>query len=107
MNMGNIPNEAIAGTLVGVPAFWLFLKQVVLKSTSESASTSAENAKIDVITMLRDEVRRMGEINNQLATGLNELQIENVKLRKEISDLHNTINKMTEQLNIISRSNGG
>ena len=107
MDINSVPNEAISATLVGIPAFWLFMKRVIFKGASESASTSAENAKIDVITMLRDEVRRMGEINTQLATGLNELQIENVKLRKEISGLHNTINRITEQLNIMSRTSGG
>ncbi len=103
MDIGHIPTEIFAGTVIGLPVFWLFIKRTISKSAAETTLAMSESAKVNVIELLREEIQRMSEINGKLADGLNELQIENVKLRREISVLHDTINTMTEQFGIISR----
>lgn len=105
MDFSNVPNEAVAGSVVGVPAIWLFIKRILLIGASSSTEKRAVEASGDVIQMLRDEVCRLGEINGDLASELNKLQKENVSLRKEISNLHDTINGMTEQISTIMRGN--
>lgn len=104
MGIESIPTEAlVAGSVVGSSVFWLFIKRTISKSAAESTLASSEAAKINVIELLREEVQRMSEVNTKLASGLNQLQIENVRLRREISSLHDTINTMTEQFGVISR----
>lgn len=103
MDIGSVPTETVLGGVVGVPALWLLVTKTIFKSAADNASTKAENAKSDVIKMLREEVARMSELNAQLSTGLRELQLENVKLQKEISHLHIMVNTMTERMATISR----
>lgn len=107
MSLGDVSKEAIASggvaAVFGMPLLIWFYKRIFAKAALEDTSKTATDAQCSVIEMLRSEVRRMSDINGELAKALNELQLENVELRKEISALHDTINEMTERLNIISR----
>lgn len=95
--------EALGGAALGLPMLWLFAKRMAVKLASDELSINSVNSQTQVIDMLRDEVERLGGINGRLSASLNELHIENIKLRKEISDLHETVNRMSEKLNSLSR----
>jgi len=91
---------AIAATGAGA---WLLLKRLLLKSAIDTSAKDAVNAQGDVVQLLRDEVRRLGEINGELAAEVNKLQRQNMRLLNEIADLHTTINNMAEQINTAMR----
>jgi FtsZ-binding cell division protein ZapB len=106
MELKELSGEAVAGSIVSIPFLVLLLKKVFTLFKSEGVAASAVDAKGDIIDLLRAEVKRLGEINNDLANMVNELQRENMGLKKEISTLHDTINQMNEQLKNLSRRSG-
>jgi FtsZ-binding cell division protein ZapB len=103
MDLKDLPSEAIAGGVAGIPFLALVLKKIFTLFQREGVAASAAGAQGEIIDLLRAEVRRLGEINNDLANMVNELQRENMGLKKEISTLHDTINQMNEQLSKLSR----
>jgi FtsZ-binding cell division protein ZapB len=53
----------------------------------------ADGAQIETVNLLREEVRRLGEVNTQLAEEVNRLQLQNVKLQREIASLHGQLSE--------------
>jgi hypothetical protein len=103
MNINNIAPEWAAGAVIAIPAFFLFLKKIALKTAIADTGIEATDAQCAVIEMLRSEVKRMAVSNKELGVSLQDFQRENVELRKEISFLHETINQLSERLNAIDR----
>jgi FtsZ-binding cell division protein ZapB len=101
--MKDLSGEAVAGGVVGLPFMVLLLRKLLTLFRREGVEANAVGAQGDIIDLLRAEVKRLGEINNDLAGMVNELQRENLGLKREISTLHDTINQMNEQLNNLSR----
>jgi FtsZ-binding cell division protein ZapB len=101
--MKDLSGEAVAGSVVGLPFMVLLLRKLLTLFRREGVEANAVGAQGDIIDLLRAEVKRLGEINNDLAGMVNELQRENLGLKREISTLHDTINQMNEQLNNLSR----
>ena len=94
--------SGVGGAAVGVPIFWLFIKKILLGNATDNASISASDARMDVIELLRAEVQRMSESNKELGESLKAFQVENISLRKEICELHETINSLSDQLSILN-----
>jgi FtsZ-binding cell division protein ZapB len=99
------PETALGGVSVA-SMFWLLLKKIMLRTAVDNTAINSAEAQSDVITLLRDEVSRLGGANARLAEKLNAVQMENVGLRTEMSELRDRLNAMTEQINIISRHGG-
>ena len=94
----------LAGSMgvIGV-AIWWIMEHHVLKG-SDKVEEAIDAAQYSVIDMLRKEVERMSESNKQLGLGLAQFQAENLELRREISDLHDTISELSERINLLSKS---
>lgn len=90
--------ESVAGTGIGGAGIWLFFKKIASKSATETANTSKADAYSEVIDTLRNEVKRLSDVNTELAKALNELQKENINLKREISQLHDTLTDMRDRL---------
>lgn len=91
------PEGVLSGTIIaGLVSY--FLRRLVLSFAKSDVATTEAKAEITVIEMLGAEVGRLGRINKELATALNELQQENILLKKEISNLHTTICNVNEQV---------
>ena len=91
---------------IGIAAamFWLLVKKMIVKVAQDDTSLAATDAHAAVIEMLRAEVSRMSVSNKELGESLKQFQLENVDLRREISNLHETINALSEQINIVNRN---
>lgn len=89
--------EVVAGTAGGGSMIWLLFKRILVKSSEETKTLVTSDAQIEVINLLRDEVNRLSETNTKLATELNKLQLENINLKREIAQLHNTFNDMKKK----------
>jgi FtsZ-binding cell division protein ZapB len=103
IELKDVTPEAALGGGVGVSVLWMLFKKLVLRSAVDSTATTAADAKTDVISLLRSEIRRLGEQNAELAEKLNSMQMENIRLRGEMSGLRDKMNVMTEELNAIAR----
>ena len=98
MDLNNIKvPEIIAGSFMSAPVFWLYFKRVMLKSANDTTNIKSAEAKTDVIELLRSEIERLNASNTKLSETLNELQMENIKLRQEILDLRSTINELVRR----------
>jgi predicted nucleic acid-binding Zn-ribbon protein len=98
MDLHNMPiPEVLSGAFLSGPVFWLFFKRIMLKSAKDTTGIKSEEAKTDVIELLRSEIERLNVSNTKLADSLNELQVENIKLRQEILDLRSTINELVRR----------
>jgi len=92
------PEGVLSGTLIaGLVSY--FLRRLFLAFTKSEVEVTESRAEINVIEMLGSEVGRLGRINRELATALNDLQRENIELKKEISSLHTTIGQINLQVN--------
>lgn len=96
--------ELVAGSVIGAPAFWLFIQKVFLKTAQIESTHYAVNAESEVIALLRGEVERMAEGNKVLHEQLQKFHEENVHLRKEITILQTTISELSARLNILTLS---
>jgi FtsZ-binding cell division protein ZapB len=103
IDLKDVTPEAALGGMGGVSLLWLLFKKLVLRSAVDNTAITAADAQTDVIRLLRDEVRRLGEQNAELAQKLNSVQMENVQLKSEMSGLRDKMNAMTEELNAIRR----
>ena len=94
----------LAGSMgvIGV-AIWWVVEHKVFKNT-DKIEQIIDEAQYSVIDMLRKEVERMSQSNKQLSLGLAQFQAENLELRREISDLHDTISELSERINLLSKS---
>ena len=98
-----ITPETVGGAVVGLPLFWVFNKKILLKTAVVDTGLETTEAQCSVIEMLRKEVQRMSESNKELGLSLQQIQRENVELRKEISVLNEDINVLTEWKSSINR----
>ncbi|MGZ5029023.1 MAG: hypothetical protein ACXWAT_00980 [Methylobacter sp.] len=89
-------------TCAGV--MWGAFKSAKVKEAVSDTEIVTTEAQCKVIEMLREEVERMSSSNAKLGSALAEFQLENVALRREISELHDTINQLSERLNAIQRN---
>lgn len=106
MELNNIPpGEAAASGVIVAPFLWLLCKKFLTLFQRESVAANMAGAQNDIITQFREEINRLAEVNKALASMVNDLQKENIELKKDISDLHVTIHKMNEQLKMFSLSN--
>jgi hypothetical protein len=100
------PEHVAAATglaaIFGLSALWLFIKKTMLRSAVDTVHTKAADAQTEVIQLLRDEVRRLSEINQVLAENQNKFQLENMRLKRQVSDLHAVVAEMSEKLKFIS-----
>jgi predicted RNase H-like nuclease (RuvC/YqgF family) len=105
--IGQLASMPVEGYLAvigaSLPSLWLFIQKLRASSANTTTDIKAAVAQTEVIELLRSEVERLGEINGKLATSLNELQLENYKLKIQISELHATISDMSAKLNAMSR----
>jgi predicted RNase H-like nuclease (RuvC/YqgF family) len=95
----------VIGIATGGPAFWLYISRIISKSAAETTSKTVFEQSSEFIVSLTNEVTRLNRGNDELRESLNLYRIENAELRKEISNLHEIISTLTEQLNALSRSN--
>lgn len=91
--------EIVAGSIIGAPAFWLFIQKVFLRTAQIESTHYAVNAESEVIELLRGEVARMAEGTKVLHVQLQKFREENVQLHKEITGLQATIYELTARLN--------
>lgn len=98
MDVGDITVEKVGGAVFGLSSLWALGRKLLVKKVLDDTVISSAEASTDVIEMLRCEVRRLGEINNELAEALNNLQRENIGLCQEIAELHITVNRMSAQI---------
>jgi predicted nuclease with TOPRIM domain len=103
VDLKSISTEEALGSVGGLSMLWLLLKKIMLRTAVDNTAINSADAQSDVITLLREEVSRLGGANARLAEKLNAVQMENVGLRTEMSELRDKLNAMTEQLNILSR----
>ena len=104
MDISQLTLEGVGGGVAGLAGMWLMISKLLLKKAIDDTSKSSAEAETTVIELLRGEVERMAQSNKDLGRALKEFQLENVELRKEISDLHETINTLSERLNSIDRT---
>jgi FtsZ-binding cell division protein ZapB len=90
--------EVIVGTGGVGSSLWLLWKKFLVSNSKETKNLAASDAEVDVINLLRSEVKRLSEINVELANALNELQLENINLKREISNMHTTLNDMKDRM---------
>lgn len=94
---GALSPELLTGTAIGGAGFWLAFKRFLVISAVESANISASGAYNEIIENLRIEVRRLSEVNTELAKALNDLQRENIELKAEVSSLHDTLSHVRNE----------
>jgi len=104
MGISQLTPESVGGGIAGLAGMWLMFGKLLLKKAIDDTSKSSAEAETAVIELLRGEVERMALSNKELGRALKEFQLENVELRREISDLHETINTLSERLNSIDRA---
>jgi len=91
------PEGVLSGTIIaGLVSY--FLRRLVLSFTKSDVATTEAKAEITVIEMLCAEAERFSRINRELTIALNDLQKENIQLKREISNLHTTISLVNEQV---------
>ncbi|MGR9051376.1 MAG: hypothetical protein ACU84J_01880 [Gammaproteobacteria bacterium] len=102
MDLTNVPVEVIGGAVIGVPAFWIFITRFAERMINSKVQIEAATAQIQVIKMLQDEIKRLSAVNNRLIVTLQTLQIENTKMRKELTWLHHTTSDMHQKVSTIA-----
>lgn len=90
--------EVIGGGIFGGFGAWLFLKKFLVRSAIETTNLSAADGYSDVIQTLRDEVKRLGEANADLAVMLNQIQLENIALKNELAKMQQLVARLERKL---------
>ncbi len=110
MDMINSEDISHIFTIIGTGAatiasmFYLF-SSAKTKTALDDSTITATEAQGSVIELLQKQVERMSQSNEELGIALKQFQCENMALRKEISDLHITINTLSEKINKLSHRN--
>jgi cell division protein FtsB len=114
MNL-QIDPEAGMGAVAGLASVWLVFKKLLVKSKREDVNLQAEGAQMDVITLMRSEIRRLSDgnkelvdtINNfvritrELTAAMNEMERENDQLKLEVKRLNCALIEFKEKLETI------
>ena len=94
-----------SATFAGI---WYLFSNTKTKSAVDDTTIAATEAQGSVIELLQKQIERMSASNEELGEALRQFQLENIALRREISDLHITINTLSEKINLLSlRGNNG
>lgn len=86
--------EIIGGGVAGIFGVFLFFKKFMVRSSIETANLSTADAYGEIINSLRQEVKRLGEANSELARTLNAIQLENIELKTEVARMQQVLAKM-------------
>lgn len=86
-------------TITGI---WIAISSTRTKTAVDDSTIAATEAQGSVIELLQKQVERMSVSNEELGMALKQFQLENIALRREISDLHITINTLSEKINLLT-----
>ncbi len=106
--------EGVGGSLAGILGLSLWLKRFLsgekVKTAVDDTSVAAAVAQTAIIANLQAELERIslsfGRVLKELEQSHNDnlkLRDANLELLDKVSELHNTINQMKEQLNAFER----
>lgn len=96
MKLDDITPEAVGGGVFGIGMIAFFLKKLIVSFVQSDKIIAAVEAETDVIKLLRSEVE-------QLSKALVEMHQENLALQREVSNLNDKLNDVTEQLSSLKR----
>ncbi|KJV08063.1 hypothetical protein [Methylocucumis oryzae] len=89
----------IVGSVVtAIPVIFIGFKKLFLQSKIADTQIASTEANKDVITMLRDEIKRVDEQYQEAIKRVNEIHTENLKLRAENSTLTSQIMRLNETI---------
>ena len=91
-------NSITAWITITLGGIALGVRKIYADWVAKTPDILGNQAKADVIEFLREEIRRLAHVNTELATQVNQFQMENIKLNAELT-------KVREQMHSLQHEN--
>lgn len=100
----NSASEIVAGTVTALIALALGIRKLHAMFASDGVAIAKVNSELDIITLLRDQIRELANANKELRVEIESLRQLNKNLAAENDDIKNELRILQAQIKLISTS---
>lgn len=78
-------HEVAIASLGSIVALWVMFKKISRQTADDNKAIARDDATSSIITMMQQEIERLSKQNADLATRVNQLQLEVIQLRGQLN----------------------
>ena len=98
----NSASEIVAGTVTALIALALGVRKLHAMFASDGVAIAKVNSELDIITLLRDQIRELANANKELRIEIESLRQLNKNLAIENDDIKTELRILQAQIKLIS-----